>query len=261
VLINFRKFRVEYAVLAVLAVTVVSIAYILRPKEIPIYPTERITIPEGYNIEQIDDLLFKKGIISERGSLISISAGELGGEYWFLKDTDSLEGFLFPDTYEFFLDSNPKIVAKKFLDNWKDKASNLFISKEDVFKRVILASMVEKEVPDSKDERALVAGILLKREKAGMYLQVDSTLCYAKDKLACKEVVPSDKKIDSLYNTYKNKGFPPGPISNPGLSAIKAALYPKSSEYWYFISDPETGRTVFAQTLDEHTQNIVKYLR
>jgi len=126
---------------------------------------------------------------------------------------------------------------------------------------MILASIVEKEVLDINDERAIVAGILLKREQAGMYLQVDSTLCYIKEKLVCKEVIPSDKELNSPYNTYKNKGFPPGPISNPGLSAIKVALFPKSSKYWYFISDPETGGTVFAQTLDEHTQNIVKCLR
>lgn len=258
--INFRKFKIDYLILVVSAVVVVSTVYAARPKEEVVYPRETVTVPEGYNVEQIDKLLFESGVLNERGSLSSLSVSEFE-EYWFLEEAETLEGFLFPDTYEFFLESTPDVVARKFLDNWQKKASYLFMSKNGVLERVILASMVEREVPNNGNDRSLVAGLLLKRRSSGMPLQVDSTLCYIKDKLKCGEVVPSDKNPDSSYNTYKNKGFPPGAISNPGLSAIKAAIAPRASEYWYFISDPKTGKTVFAKTLDEHNQNIVKYLR
>lgn len=231
-----------------------------RREEAPSYPTKEVTIPEGYNSEQIDDLLFREGITTERGALTALSPKDFG-EYWFLDGAESLEGFLFPDTYDFFIGSSSRVIARKFLDNFKNKASNLFISKRDTLKRLTLASIIEKEVPDQEEKGPVVAGILLKRELSDVPLQVDATLCYVKNRLLCGEIIPSDKDIDSPYNSYRNKGFPPGPISNPGLSAIKASLQPTDSEYWYFISDPKTKETVFAKTLDEHNQNIVKYLR
>ncbi|MFA4999170.1 MAG: endolytic transglycosylase MltG [Parcubacteria group bacterium] len=243
-----------------MVLAVAAIVYVSSPKEPLVYPVRKITIPEGLTSYQIDKILFENHIISEEGSFASLKADKFN-EYWFLKGADTLEGFLFPDTYEFYENSSPKVVARKFLENWNEKASVLFVSKSDVLEKVIMASLIEKEIPDDKDERAIAAGVIFKRIKEGIPLQIDATLCYIKDKYWCDKVIPSDKEIDSLYNTYKNKGLPPGPISNPGLSAIKAALFPEASEYWYFISDPKTGKTVFAKTLDEHTQNIVKYLR
>lgn len=260
--ISLRGGRLK-SLLSVAVLTAVSAAVIInvsKPKEQPVYPKRTITVPEGLNSSQVDRLLFENQVISEEGSLASLSPRKFS-EYWFLEDAESLEGFLFPDTYEFYEQSSPEVVARKFLENWNEKASVLFISKESVMDQVITASIVEKEIHDNQTERATAAGIVYKRIREGMPLQMDATLCYIKDKFGCGRVIPSDKEADSLYNTYKNKGLPPGPISNPGLSAIKAAIFPKSSEYWYFISDPETGKTVFAKTLDEHTQNIVKYLR
>ena len=237
-----------------------AVILFLPSEEPPVYPRRTVTIPEGYNIYQIDKLLFENKIIDEEGSLISLHPDRFG-DYWFLEGAETLEGFLFPDTYEFYEQSSPEVVARKMLENWRGKASLFFISKEATFSQIIVASLVEKEIRDEQEERALAAGVIFKRLRNNMPLQVDATLCYIKDKFKCGQVVPSDKETDSLYNTYKNKGLPPAPIANPGLSAIKAAVSPKNSEYWYFISDPETGKTVFAQTLDEHAKNIVKYLR
>ena len=255
-----KRFKVALLVLVLTIVAVLAIVFIFSPEEPPVYPTRRITIKEGYNIYQIDRLLFENKIISEEGSLVSLSPKELN-EYWFIENEETLEGFLFPDTYEFYEQSSPKVVARKFLENWRDKVSIFFVSKESMRDQMIVASLIEKEIRGDSGERAIASGIIFKRLRNGIPLQIDATLCYVKDKFKCGEVVPSDKEADSLYNSYKNKGLPPGPIANPGLSAIKAAIFPKSSEYWYFISDPETGKTVFAKTLDEHTQNIVKYLR
>ena len=250
----------SYFLVGALIVLVTTIILSFPQKEPPVYPRRTITIPEGYNIYQIDKLLFENKIIAEEGSLISIDPNKFG-DYWFLKGKETLEGFLFPDTYEFFEQSSPEIVARKMLENWQEKASLFFISKETAYDQIIVASLVEKEIGENQEERAVAAGIIFKRLRNDMPLQIDATLCYIKDKLRCGQVVPSDKEADSPYNTYKNKGLPPTAIANPGLSAIKAAASPKNSEYWYFISDSKTGKTVFAKTLDEHTKNIVKYLR
>ncbi|MFA4999710.1 MAG: endolytic transglycosylase MltG [Parcubacteria group bacterium] len=260
--ISLREERLRSVLIVVGFAVIIAagLAYILWPKEPPVYPVRTITVPEGLNSYQIDKLLFENGIISKEGTFASLKSNKFN-DYWFVKKTGTLEGFLFPDTYEFYENSSPEVVARKFLENWNKKASIFFISKDSVLEQITAASLVEKEIPDDEEDRAIVAGIIFKRVKEGIPLQIDATLCYIKNKLGCDEVVPSDKEIDSSYNTYKNKGLPPGPISNPGLSAIKATLFPEASDYWYFISDPKTGRTVFAKTLDEHIQNIVKYLR
>ena len=121
-----------------------------------------------------------------------------------------------------------------------------------------MASLIEREVPDS-DERRIVAGILWKRIENGIPLQVDATICYIKSG-PCLPITEEDKDRDSLYNTYRYLGLPPAPISNPGADAIEASKNPEDSPYWYYISDPETNQTIFAQTLDEHNRNVVKYL-
>jgi UPF0755 protein len=105
-----------------------------------------------------------------------------------------------------------------------------------------------------------------KRMNVGMKLQMDATLCYMKEVVAqaplpCYPLTSLDFKYDSPYNTYLYKGLPPGPIGNPGTSSIRAALNPRPSPYWFYLSDPLTKRTVFSETLDEHEDNRVKYLK
>ncbi|MCL4406449.1 MAG: endolytic transglycosylase MltG [Patescibacteria group bacterium] len=228
----------------------------LFPKE---WPKTTITIPEGYTVAQIDELLTEVGVL-KGGKLANFKPADF--DYPFLDGVsgDSLEGFLFPDTYEFFLNSPSRVVAAKFLDNFGRKASG-FLEPEIAYKTLILASMIEKEVPDTNGDRELVAGILENRLEAGMFLNVDATVCYAESPLGCAGVEDIDFGVDSRYNTYHYRGLPPGPIANPGISAIKAAAHPRRSDYLYYLSRPDTQETIFSKTLDEHNKNIVKYLK
>jgi len=120
-----------------------------------------------------------------------------------------------------------------------------------------MASIIEKESLNG-DERQIVSGILWKRISLGMPLQVDATFLYINGK-ASAELTKDDLNIDSPYNTYRNKGLPPGPINNPGLDAIVAALYPKDSPYLYYLHDKK-GKVHYAKTFNEHVANKRKYL-
>lgn len=213
-----------------------------------------VMIPEGASVYDADKILSDAGIISS-GSLATLDS------------KNKIEGKLFPDTYSFFTGSEAKDVVQKFLANFEAKAAPVLVKGSgDAETNLILASLVEKEVPEYAD-RQIVAGIIAKRLKAGMPLQIDATICYIKSVLAypggsrCYPLVSLDFKIDSPYNTYLYTGLPPGPIGNPGLSAINAVLNSKSSPYWFYLSDPVTHKTVFSRTLDEQEQNRVKYLR
>jgi UPF0755 protein len=198
----------------------------------------KVTIPEGFTVKEIEEMLSIK----------------LPGE--------NLEGYLFPDTYYFPIDVSGEEVVKIMRENFEKKISPY---KEEIEKSgrslqeiITMASLLEKEVK-TKEEKEIVAGILWKRLKAGIPLQVDATITYITGKKTTK-IPKEDLQIDSPYNTYKYKGLPPGPICNPGLESILAALYPKESEYWYYLSTPE-GKTFFFKTLEEHNLAKAKYLK
>jgi len=220
-----------------------------------------ITIPEGFGLKQVEDRLVGAGL-AKRDELMN---------YKFSKDVPpilsdkpksaSLEGYLFPDTYRFFKDATLSDVISKMIDNLSNKLTpDLKIaiknSSHSTYEILNMASLVEKEISKDSD-RPIVAGILWKRLKAGVPLQVDATLVYI---VGRNEIYEADKKINSLYNTYLYRGLPKGPIANPGLSAIKAAIFPDSSPYWYYLSAKD-GTTVFSKTLEEHNRNRAKYLK
>ena len=229
-----------------------------------------VTIVPGATIKEIGDKLTDLGII-EKNALVNFDFKPLKEKYGFLDKAIILEGFLLPDTYYFLPDSKPETVIKKILDNFREKVLSLLSTEnpqsgltnnDDLLKLLNLASLLEKEVPFN-DERQIVAGILEKRLKAGMPLQVDATIVYIKCAgkfLNCPPLKEEDYKIKSAYNTYLYPELPPTPVSNPGLDAIKAAFTPIKSDYWYYLSDPKTKRTIFSKTLDEHNQNRFKYL-
>lgn len=201
----------------------------------------KVTIPEGATVAEVNALLEQKGVLAE----------DLPG---------GLEGYLFPDTYEFFVSSSPEVVSTKFEENFNRKVRPLLppdTSEADLKKILVKASLIEREVPDSSD-RKIVAGIMEKRLKTNIPLQMDASLCYGKPSPCLPQA--ADKGIRSPWNTYLYTGLPPGPIANPGLDAIISAMNPVASPYWYYLSDPRTGKTVFSKTLDEHNTNIVKYL-
>ncbi len=222
-----------------------------------------ITIPEGSSLKDIESILASNGII-EPGTLENFSIKSVANDYPFLRSANSLEGFLFPDTYRFKLNSDTSLVVARFLDNFRVKAWEMLVDRKDWYNSLILASYLEREVIDFED-RQIVAGILIKRSKIGIPLQVDATVSYAKcdGRLkGCEGIIVSKKDLtlSSPYNTYQKLGFTPTPIANPGQVAIKAALTPRVSPYFYYLSAKNTKETVFSKTLEEHNLNRFKYL-
>lgn len=202
----------------------------------------KVSIPEGYDIEHIGQTLEKKGIISKADFIKSCKEYELPS--FIKKDSRrryALEGYLFPDTYQFLKGSSGKEIIDAMLNrfseviNTVEKDSGKSITIEDLDKIITMASLIEKEV-DIQDERGKAASVFYNRLNKNMKLQSCATVLYAlgvhKDKLYYK-----DLKINSPYNTYIVEGLPAGPISNPGKECIKAALNPEKTNYLFFVSN------------------------
>lgn len=244
-----------------------------------------ITIPEGWNLQEIAEYLEKENIV-KKGQLLGLTdyrgSASIVTKYSFQADrpkSEGLEGYLFPDTYRIFKDATAEDIVVKMLENFDRKLTpelrtEIARQGKSIFEIVTMASMIEKEVVSDED-RAIVSGILWKRLELGIGLQVDATIVYIKQQTTNNLIRPShqalgqqqttkisieDTKIDSPYNTYKYRGLPKGPIGNPGLSAIRAAIYSKESPYLYYLSAPD-GKTIFSRTLEEHNEAKVKYLR
>lgn len=224
-----------------------------------------VTIAEGMTLKDISSALVGAGVLGKEGiSEFPFKTKAFTDSYPYLANADSLEGFLFPDTYRFNLNSSVEEVLKIFLDNFNTKAWPLLQNNKNWYDMLKLASILEREVPNF-DDRQVVAGILLKRLNLGIPLQVDATVSYAKcngefKTCASAQITRSDLQIISPYNTYKRLGLPPTPISNPGQIAIKAAGSPQKTAYLYYLSVAKTGETLFSKTLDEHNAKRAKYL-
>jgi UPF0755 protein len=185
--------------------------------------------------------------------------------YDFLGDKPAdqgLEGYLFPDTYRVFKNSDPVYMIDKMLDNFGVKLTKVLkdeIASQDktIFEIITLASIVEHEVLTLEDKK-IAAGIFYTRMENGIPLESDATVNYITGKGALQPTF-ADTEIQHPYNTYENRGLPPGPISNPGMDSIKAAIYPTDTDYLYFLTKPD-GTTVFSKTFDEHLTNKAKYL-
>ncbi|MCX6783960.1 MAG: endolytic transglycosylase MltG [candidate division WWE3 bacterium] len=191
----------------------------------------------------------------------------------FLKASASLEGMLFPDTYFTPQQVNAAAVVdllnRTFTDKLAPEIKEAYTkSNISVLQAATLASLVEREASNSEDQK-MVAGILFNRLKAEWFLNVDATVQYAAASETClgrnnctwwpRKISASDLRINSPYNTYVNKGLPPGPICNPGLSALTAVAFPTKSDFMYYLSDSK-GVFHYAKTIEEHNQNISKYL-
>ena len=228
-----------------------------------------ITIPEGWSIEDIRIYFEKEHIASStiftKTATTPITVA-LRDRFAFLQDapqTASLDGYLFPDTYRIFKNSTADDIIDKMLENFDrklDKKLREEIERQEktIFEIITMASLIEKEVVSDED-RAIVSGILWKRLTAGVALQVDATVAYITGKNSTR-ISRDELSIDSPYNTYRYRGLPKGPIANPGLSAIRTALFPKKSPYWFYLSSRD-GKTIFSKTLDEHNAAKAKYLR
>jgi UPF0755 protein len=209
-----------------------------------------VTIPEGLRREEIA-AKFAMALDKDTAFYNDVLLGSKGKE-----------GYLFPDTYLFPTDASASAVVKKMADTFAAKTQGLIPTGTSLTfsESVILASLLERETKTDA-ERPIVAGIILNRIRIGMALQVDASVQYAvgtsKDWWPILSLV--DLKINSSYNTYKFAGLPPAPIANPGLSSLKAAFNPATTDYLYYIHD-SAGQIHYAKTLSEHNANIAKYL-
>lgn len=232
----------------------------------PAKPEITITIPEGWRTLEIIDKLVEANITERTDLEAEIkNPTKYQSGFNFLKDVppgNDLSGFLFPDTYRFYQDSQPEIIVRKMLNNFDKKLTeqmrqDIASQGKTIFEIMTLASIIEKEVVSDED-RAIVSGIFWQRLADNYPLESCATIAFATriDKWRYSDL---NLEVASPYNTYKNIGLPPGPICNPGLSAIKAAIYPQASDYYYFLSTPE-GETIFSRTLEEHNANKAKHL-
>jgi len=227
------------------------IRFLLRTKPETVW----VTISEGFNSREIAQRLEAAGVISKEEFLSALNKRVEGNYPSFV--SPPYEGFLFPDTYEFYVGMKPELVIKKFLDRFIQvippdldiKAPKLNLTPREA---IILASLIEKEAKVDY-ERPMIAQVLLKRLKIGMKLQCDATVQYILDKP--KQVLTyEDLKIQSPYNTYVHYGLPPGAISNPGLSSINAVINPSKTDYLYYVAKGN-GTHMFSKTYKEHLLN------
>ena len=223
-----------------------------------------LLVPEGYSMFDIADLVEQQGFTSREDFLAA--ARDPAPIRDLAPQAPSLEGFLFPATYQFPRHPSGRdmtaAMVKRFRQEWAGiEAQSGQAEAGPVEKTVTLASLVERETPKA-DERPQVAGVFTNRLRQGIPLQCDPTAVYALE-LAGEyggKLKASDLQFESPYNTYRHTGLPPGPIANPGQASLRAALNPQPSDYLYFVANTEGGH-FFSKTLAEHDRNIVRYRR
>ncbi|MEI6288028.1 MAG: endolytic transglycosylase MltG [bacterium] len=224
----------------------------------------KITLIEGWTASQIGDYLERLELVNKKDFMSAISTDNWRDKYDFLTGVKAktLEGFLFPDTYLISKKPTAEEIIKKCLDNFSQKVTAKMLSdikdqNKDLLSILTMASVVEREAKTEID-KGMVADVFWKRVAKKMPLQSDATVNYI---TGHSDLRPSsaDLQNDSLYNTYKYAGLPPGPIANPGLIAIKTTIYPTRNDYYFFITAKD-GHTVYSKTFEEHQANINKYL-
>ena len=239
--------------------------------------TTTITVIPGWTIEDVAAYLVEKKVLSSADEFLALcKTGESYAGYYFIEDVLSqedagerkyaLEGYLSPNTYEIYTSSSADTIIKRLLSqteaayllSYDERAGELGLTMDEVF---TLASMIEKEA--TKADFAKVSAVFHNRLKAGMTLDSDVTVKYASG--SQKMYLNSDDlSVDSAYNTYRNKGLPVGPVCNPSMDAVVAALYPDeqyvAQKYLYFCStDPDSGELHFSRTLEEHQAAAAMY--
>ncbi|MCR5436254.1 MAG: endolytic transglycosylase MltG [Treponema sp.] len=221
----------------------------------------KISFPEGLTISKIGKLLEEEYVCSKDDFYKACHDTEILKKYNI--NSQSAEGFLFPDTYYFDFGNEPKLVVCKMIDNFFEKIKQIpqldGKSPEDFKDILILASIVEREYKLS-EEAPLIASVFNNRVKNNDGLYSCATIEYIITEIQGKphpeRIFEADLQIDNPYNTYKWRGLPPGPISNPGIIALKAAVEPADTDYYFFqLVDADIGKHIFSKTFDEHKQN------
>ena len=233
----------------------------------------KLTIPEGYTCRQIFALLEENRICTAVDAAAYAAKGELKS-YWFLEGVERgtencLEGYLFPDTYEFYKNSTPREALERMLNNFENRFDGEMLTQLEALNGrltdnytareiVIVASLIEKESA-SPGESPMIAGVIYNRlfrwGNNPPYLNIDASIVYAQEGNNAR----IDTSLDHPYNTYTNTGLTPGPIANPGLSSLKAALNPESHNYYYYVLNPSTGMHQFSTTYEEHQGYVQEF--
>jgi UPF0755 protein len=229
----------------------------LMQGEVIQYP---ITIPEGYNLYQVGEVLAQAKVCSKEAFLAKARDPKLIASLGL--EGESLEGYLFPDTYNFPKGYGEEAIIRQMVGRFKavyaplaKRAEKMGLSRRDV---VILASMIEKEAMDDQ-ERRLISAVFHNRLQRGMALQSDPTAVYGVKGVG-QRITREDLQRRTPYNTYQLIGLPKGPIANPGLQSLEAVLYPAEGNYLYFVAKND-GTHYFSSTLSEHNRAVAKYQR
>lgn len=244
-----------------------ELRYMLTPKK-GVRLQQRVTIPEGFTTDEIIDLFVSEGIGTREGFVDAIENGDFG--YDFLSEIPDregrlyrLDGYLFPDTYFVYCDSTEMEILSKLLANFnrkfdetlRNEAARLGYTVDEI---VSLASVIEREAYYRSDMSGISSVFHNRLEnRAYPYLQSDATVKYAKEALGDMTALVADDldTLESPYNTYLNKGLPPGAICSPGKDAIMAAIYPADTNYYYFVSAKDKS-TIFSRTYAEHLRAV-----
>lgn len=222
----------------------------------------RFTVPEGFTVVRIADLLDKQGVVDRERFLAAARRSALNRE-WLPPGApvrEPLEGYLFPFTYEYKPGVSPEELLERMVGRLRTVLKPEYLQRAQdrklgVHELLTLAAIVEKEA-QLTTERPRIAGVYWNRLREEMRLDADPTVAYGLGKRG-EELTLDDLDADHPYNTYRNKGLPPGPIANPGEAAIRAVLYPEEHQYFYFVARAGgNGEHLFSETLDEHEEKV-----
>jgi UPF0755 protein len=228
----------------------------------------KVTIPEGWTSSRIGRLLESKGIVSSHDFTEACQSPELLQRYGI--PSTHVEGYLFPETYLFPREYSASKVVETMIETFFKRISRIqdggnSLTNEELYAKVILASIVEREYRNA-EEAPIIASVFMNRLKIRMPLGSCATVEYIITEQLGRPhpdiLTYKDLEVSSPYNTYKHIGLPPGPICNPGETALRAAFYPAETDYRYFVlRDPEAGKHFFSRTLQEHSEAKVLYLK
>lgn len=225
----------------------------------------QVTIPEGWSLNDIEEYFEAEGLFTRERFQQAAVMSDIYRDFPLLaplQDDTILDGYLFPDTYRLFPDSTPETIVWRMIDNFHRRVPEELLAEIErqgrtVHEVLTLASIVQKESA-SDDEMPAVAGVFWNRLEIGMRLESDATVNYV---LGTSKLQPTfaDTEVEHPYNTYENEGLPPGPIGNPGLPAIAAAVSPAEHDYLFFLHKPDR-EIVLSRTFREHLENKARYL-
>jgi UPF0755 protein len=216
-----------------------------------------VVIPEGFNMFDIAQAIEDAGLGPSQ-QFLQVAKSDIGLISDLAPEAKSLEGFLFPNTYEFTRTESMHDMAAAMVKQFRQVAMQVGLT-ADVQKTVTMASIIEKET-SAPEERPLVASVYYNRLSKNIALQADPSVIYGEllEGRYTGALHHQDMQTNSSYNTYRHPGLPPGPIANPGKTSLEAALHPATSDYYYFVSNGN-GHHNFAHSLEEHNRNVAKF--